>query len=170
MEEWKQVDGFENYFVSNKGRVYNTKTSKFIGNKNSDKYGYKRVKLSKPGVKKPIDVHRLVAELFIPNPGNLPCVNHKDGNKENNIVENLEWCSYSENNAHAANTGLMNPLKGENVKLSKLKEEDVKFIRKNYIPRSKEYNYRALAERFGVSKKTIIQCVKRRNWKEVKDD
>lgn len=170
MEEWKQVEGFESYYVSNMGRVYNASTKRFIGNKNSDKYEYKRVKLSKEGFKKPIDVHRLVAETFIPNPLNLRCVNHIDGNKENNAIENLEWCTYSENNAHAVNTGLMNPLKGENVKLSKLKEEDVRFIRKNYVPRSKEYNYRALAERFGVSKKTIIQCVKHRNWKDVIDN
>ena len=128
------------------------------------------MKLSKKGVKKPIDVHRLVAEAFIPNPLNLRCVNHKDGNKENNVVENLEWCTYSENNKHAFIIGLKPHLSGEDIKKSKLKEDDVRFIRKNYIPRSKEYNYRALAERFGVSKKTIIQCVKHRHWKDVIDN
>lgn len=167
MEEWRQVEGFESYYVSNMGRVYNTLTKRFIGNKNSDKYGYKRVKLSKLGARKPIDVHRLVAETFIPNPLNLKCVNHKDGNKENNTVDNLEWCTYSDNNKHAIKMGLTNHPKGEDIKISKLKESDIRFIRENYKPNSKEYNYRKLAQRFGVSKRTIYNCVKGIIWKDL---
>lgn len=52
-------------------------------------------------------IHRMVAETFLPNPNNYPCVNHKDGNKHNNNVENLEWCSYSQNTKHAIDTGLL---------------------------------------------------------------
>ena len=52
------------------------------------------------------NIHRVIAETFIPNPNNLPCVNHKDGNKQNNRVDNLEWCTHSENTLHSFRTGL----------------------------------------------------------------
>lgn len=69
--------------------------------------GYQFVCLRKNGNSKKFSVHRLVAEAFIPNPQNLPCVNHIDGNKQNNSVENLEWCTYSENLKHAIDIGLV---------------------------------------------------------------
>ncbi len=68
--------------------------------------GYKYISLSYLGVKTNYSVHRLVADAFIPNPEGLPCVNHKDGNKLNNHVDNLEWCDYSYNNHHAYDTDL----------------------------------------------------------------
>lgn len=60
-------------------------------------------------------IHRLVAEAFIPNPNNYPVVNHKDGNKLNNVYTNLEWCSYSHNNQHAIDTGLRKPKNSKNL-------------------------------------------------------
>lgn len=75
-----------------------------------DKDGYLRVSLTLPNNDhKLCGVHRLVAETFIPNPDNLPCVNHKDGNKQNNCVDNLEWCTVEYNNHHAAAIGLRPP-------------------------------------------------------------
>lgn len=73
----------------------------------NDMRGYLRVGLcNKEKRKKLIRVHRLVAETFIPNPNNKPCVNHKDGNKHNNQKENLEFCTYGENLEHAWKNGL----------------------------------------------------------------
>lgn len=72
-----------------------------------DKNGYMRVSTSVGGEKRTWKVHRLVATSFLDNPDDLPCVNHKDGNKNNNHVDNLEWVSYSENTQHAVDTGLL---------------------------------------------------------------
>lgn len=94
MEEiWKDVPGYEGiYVVSSFGRIRNLVSGKFI--KPSQKNdGYCRVCLSKNGCGKCINIHRLVAQVFIPNPDNLPQVNHRDEDKTNNNVTNLEWCS-----------------------------------------------------------------------------
>lgn len=67
--------------------------------------GYKRVQLSSEGKLKHESVHRLVASAFIPNPKNLPCVNHKDSDRQNNVVDNLEWVTHKENTAHGIKAG-----------------------------------------------------------------
>ena len=119
-EEWRDVVGFESYYqVSNLGRVrsldrdipymFNGKT--VIQHKKGqimklrpDSGGYLRVNLHVAHVKdKLLGVHRIVAQAFIPNPENLPCVNHKDYNRANNCVDNLEWC-YVEYNNHYSNS------------------------------------------------------------------
>ena len=96
-EYWKPVVGYEGlYEVSNWGRVkslnYNHTGKGKILKQNQIMNGYKSVMLCKDGKRKNYLVHRLVAEAFIPNPDNLPQVNHKDENKTNNNVDNLEWC------------------------------------------------------------------------------
>ena len=91
MEEWKDIKGYEGlYKISNKGRVYNIKLKRFMGHESNK---YMCVELGKDGKYKNYKVHRLVAQAFIPNPDNLPFINHKDENKLNNCVENLEWCT-----------------------------------------------------------------------------
>lgn len=91
-EIWRSVKDYEGlYEVSNLGRVRNCRTGRVL-RLWKDKYGYLLVGLHKDGVRKHCLVHRLVAQAFLPNPNNLPQVNHKDENKENNRVENLEWC------------------------------------------------------------------------------
>lgn len=117
-EEWRDVVGFEGlYQVSNLGQVlslprvvgsgkYARKTKSRI-RKQSIETGYAMVELYRSdGTKKMCLVHRLVAEAFIPNPDGKPTVNHIDGNKLNNHVQNLEWATQGENNEHALRTGL----------------------------------------------------------------
>lgn len=101
-ENWLEIEGFDGkYQVSNQGRVkcmwrqnqYKDKIGKpFILKQQKHRQGYMCVDLTKDGVTKKYYVHRLVAQAFIPNPDNLPEVNHKSENKSENFVENLEWC------------------------------------------------------------------------------
>ena len=92
-EIWKDIPEFEGlYQVSNLGRIKNLKRNNFILSPYSTK-GYQSVKLSKNGKATTKLVHRLVAQLFVPNPNNYNEVNHKDENKANNVYENLEWCT-----------------------------------------------------------------------------
>lgn len=109
-EIWKPIEGYEGlYEVSNFGRVRSLdhfetngvcvilyKGKNIVGS--VSKHGYHVVSLCKHGVQKSFKTHRIVAKTFIPNPKNYPCVNHKDQNRLNNFVDNLEWCTYSYNN------------------------------------------------------------------------
>ena len=112
-EIWKDISGYEGlYQISNFGRVkslnYNhTKKEKVLCEKNH-KSNYVTVMLCKNGENKNKSIHILVASAFIPNPNNYPCVNHIDGNKKNNNVDNLEWCTHKQNVEHAIKTGLAN--------------------------------------------------------------
>lgn len=127
MEIWKDIKGFEGkYQVSNLGRVrcvgydnvittarsqYTRNVSPKIINGQINNFGYRCVELRKGNR---FQIHRLVAEAFISNPENKRTVNHKDGNKLNNSVCNLEWATYSENIQHAYDTGLKEGMIGEN--------------------------------------------------------
>ena len=112
---WKPIKGYEGiYEVSDAGGVRSceriTPDGKYLSTKilNGGRYpnGYEFVCLRKAGHNRNRMTHRLVAEAFLPNPDNLPCVNHKDGNKHNNDVSNLEWCTYSQNRKHAYDVGI----------------------------------------------------------------
>lgn len=110
-EVWKPIEGTEGlYEVSNTGKI---RSNNYLGHGKQrelrhakDQKGYLRVGLFMGDVKMTVKVHREVAKAFIPNPENKPQVNHKDGDKENNRVENLEWATESENVVHAYKTGL----------------------------------------------------------------
>ena len=113
MEEvWKIIDGYRNYQVSTLGNVMNIDTGKILKGHNNGR-GYLHVALYDENHKcKTIMIHRLVAQAFIPNPNNLPQVNHIDECKENNCVDNLEWCTSEYNinhGTHNLRTGLNNP-------------------------------------------------------------
>lgn len=96
----KTIEGFENYLIYEDGRVKNINTNYFLRG-TIRLHGYLVYRLSKEGKKYQFYAHRLVAETFIDNPNDFNIVNHKDGNKLNNCVENLEWCSQSDNMRHA---------------------------------------------------------------------
>jgi hypothetical protein len=97
-EQWKQIQDFPNYQISTFGNVKNIITNKLL--KPSKKGGYYNISLVNFYCKKSFKVHRLVAIAFIPNPINKPEVNHKDKNKKNNHIDNLDWMTRKENNIH----------------------------------------------------------------------
>jgi hypothetical protein len=131
-EQWKDVRGFENlYKISNKGRIYTNHRHRM---KVPNKRLYINYNLYKKGRLYGFSAHRLVAKHFIPNPQKLPQVNHKDCNKYNNNIENLEWCNNSHNQKHAYKMGRQvgankNPVRGEKHPQHKLTEKDVLFLR-----------------------------------------
>lgn len=112
MEEWKAIPGYEGYFeASTEGRIRSVsrvaigrwgsnRRKSHVLTPNTTHHDYQQVKFSIDGKKSQKLVHRLVAMTFIPNPDNLPQVNHKDGNGANNAVNNLEWCTASDNCLH----------------------------------------------------------------------
>ena len=100
-EIWKSTVQSVRYEVSNFGRVRNRDTGRFLKPSNTNGYRTVSFYVSNQAGQKGFRVHRLVAEAFLPNPRGKPIVNHKDGNRSNNHVDNLEWCSESYNSQHA---------------------------------------------------------------------
>ena len=146
LERWKPIKGYEGlYEVSDAGKVKSLITNKLLDCGLTTK-GYKRVCLTKDCKHKFYAVHRIVAEAFIPNLNNKPQVNHINGIKTDNRVENLEWCTNSENQKHSYDNGLKN---------KKLSKEDVEFIKTRYIPRDETYGTRGLGRMFNVTQSSI---------------
>ena len=117
-EEWKTIESCQGYEVSNTGKVRNKKTGRIL--KQNKRRGYPFVVLmNSKNEKKDYYVHRLVALAFIPNPSGFPQVNHRDGNKNNNSVENLEWCTARMNIQHACELGLIDHYKIPVVQIDK---------------------------------------------------
>ncbi len=114
-EVWKDIAGYEGlYQVSNFGRVRSLE--RVVQHMHSGKLTLpSKLKEPKGGKRKQISIHRLVAETFIPNPDGLPCVNHKDENKTNNHVDNLEWCTYKYNTHYGTNIERARKKKGKAV-------------------------------------------------------
>lgn len=166
MERWKPIKNYEGFYeISTLGRV---KSKRGVRKPFINKYGYPCVSLWKHCVGETKPIHRLVAETFIPNPENKREVNHIDGNKQNNSVENLEWVTPSENKKHAQKLGLApKPPRhdGENCHAHKLTKEDVTNIRKEYKRNTPGYGAPTLAKKYGVSTRQITNIVNGDEWK-----
>lgn len=175
MERWKWVHGYKGYYkVSTYGRVksvdryvpHSVLPSKtqfvkgriFKASPNEDGYPFVQLCNKRKIVGKP--VHRLVAEAFIANPYNLPEVNHKDGDKTNNHVDNLEWCTHQGNEDHAVATGLkVRGLKHHNGRLTKAQVRTI---------RQSNYGPTRLGRKYGMTPQAIILIRKGKNYAWVK--
>lgn len=158
---WKKLNNI--YIISDEGLIKNTLTNHIIIPWLNDG-GYCCVTLNLEGKRKNYRIHRLVAQCFIPNPNNLPQVNHIDGDKQNNRVDNLEWCDSSYNLRHAVALGLIST--GVKHKASKLSQENVDYIRTHYIKGDRKYGCMALGRKFNVDKKVIYNVVNNKRYNE----
>lgn len=173
-EVWKDIDGFEGvYQISNLGRVKslrryrksklgkNVLIEETILNGAVDAYGYKIIGLSKNGKSHRKKIHRLIAEAFIPNSENKPQINHIDGDKLNNSIENLEWCTSSENNLHKArNLGV-----GKTRDRVKSREPVLMLARNGYIYGRFDSISEASAKT-GICSNDILRVCKRNKYKK----
>jgi hypothetical protein len=162
----KEISFAPNYFVSTEGKIFSRNHAKTKELKEmkltTQSNGYLTVRLSRNyGIHY---VHRLIAISFIPNPDNKPTVNHKNSNKADNCVSNLEWATYQENHRHSFNNGRKAAC-GEKAAKSKVTEIDVKNIRNSYIPRI--VTYMDLAIKFNLSWWQIRSIIKRKHWKHI---
>ena len=163
IETWKELQGYEDrYRISDHGRIWSKQKFKCMGERIS-KTGYVNMSLrQKNSPAKQHTLHRLVAIAFIPNPENKPQVNHIDGDKQNNCVENLEWATCSENIKHAFKLGLRDS-KGAKNSQSKLTKEDVLWMREN----KGKVLQKDMAKRFGVSSKYVSDVICGIYWKHI---
>jgi hypothetical protein len=171
-EEWRPVSGYEGiYSVSNHGKV--RRDLPYEGRKTVilkhciNRYGYPQVSLCYKRIQRSFRVHVLVANSFIGiKPDGLE-INHKNGNKQDNTVHNLEYVSHSYNNLHAFRTGIRKPvpLKGEMNGQCKLTKNDVLDIRDKY---ALGFSKASLAHKHMVSSTQISRIVSNRSWKHIK--
>ena len=157
-EEWKPIPGYDGmYEVSNWGRVksYKHNSDGKILSPGKDGRGYHIIALCKDGKRKMCKIHRLVATAFISNPSNLPEVNHKDENRRNNYLGNLEWCDHSYNNSY----GTKNQRAAEKLSIPvvQLDKEG------NLVAEYK--STREAARRTGIAQSNICNCCQHKSYK-----
>lgn len=158
-----------NYYVTSDGRIYSERTNHFMA-KRLDKDGYEKVALvSTDNKRHRYSVHRLVMENFCPIEGmeNLQ-VNHIDGDKTNNSLENLEWVTCKENIHHAMNNGLRHNQQGESNNACKVSEEIVKEIIRLLL--TKQYTNKEISEMFGLSDDYAGQIKRKVLWRHLTKD
>lgn len=174
-EVWKDVVGYEDYYqVSSLGRIRSldrmVKTVKYsylikgkILSHSNSKKRYPNLMLNRFGKFKNVDIHRLMAIAFLPNPLNKKQVNHINGIKNDNRLENLEWVTPKENSVHSRLTGLAKQ-NGEDSVWAKLKNEDVLAIREMA---ENGITFREIGEKFGIHAMTAWNIANRRRWKHI---
>jgi len=170
MEKWKPliyntVDYGVFYEVSNLGRVRNAKTKRVV-KLNSSQTGYLCYvgSLGSRSKSKSFRINRAVMCSFEPAADTTKDVNHIDGDKHNNTISNLEWCSASENIRHAYQNKLMSRRTGSTNSAAKLSNEAIKKIRELYIRGNKEFGCRALGKKYNVAHTTISDIVNNISW------
>jgi hypothetical protein len=161
-----KIKGYDNYFIDDNMNVISTKknnpkTLKFFKRDN----GYLQVMLCSKGKIRTHKVHRLIAETFIPNPDNKPQINHINGIKDDNRIDNLEWVSSSENIQHAYDIGLRIPRKGVDINTSRLIENEVLEIR-HLLKEGLSMN--KISKIYKVSPCAIFDFKHNITWKHVK--
>jgi len=158
------IPNFSRYKISSDGDLYGINGRKMKLFKTAK--GYFRTSLvCDDGKKRTMLIHRLVAMTFIPEVDDKPYINHKDGNKTNNKIDNLEWCTVKENNIHAYKNGLARHFVGEDHGNSKLNNKTVLSIRSTY--KKGKISYQSLAEKYGVGKSMIGYIIQNKNWKHI---
>lgn len=153
----------DDYTVFNDGSIFGPSGNKMRFSENSR--GYLQCSINN----RTEEIHRIIAKCFIPNPYNKPQVNHIDGNKKNNSVENLEWATPKENTRHAYDIGLArgNPKYGMSNGRSKLNPEKVKFIREQYRNPDNHYTMKDLAEMLDIGKNAIFNIIHNKTWTNI---
>ncbi len=176
-ETWKVIDEFPDYEVSNAGNIRSLKGLKHEFTLNGcssvivlksaiSKVGYKHVTLSYRGNTKTKDIHRIVAQHFVPNPDNKKEVNHINGNKLDNRACNLNWKTPSENHQHALAVGLRKD-RGSGSVNAKLSENQVLEIRRLY--QSGNFTYKQIGEMYNTHTNYIGLIIKRKRWAHLQD-
>lgn len=188
MENWKKIEGenlLYDYIISDngtivrlesemwrecsiKGRFLTIRKRRVLKTRINER-GYVKVSLQTKDGQKHFPIHRLLAKTFIPNPENKPMVNHINGNKLDNSLENLEWSTASENEKHAYDNGLKFGLKGSKNPNSILSENDVIYIKKRL---NSGENVKSISEDFSVNFRNIYNIIynikKGRTWSHIK--
>lgn len=168
MEQWKIIQDFPAYEISNHGRVRKFTKGKFIFKAlrpNLKRSGYVYADLRNKATRKNSLVHRLVAQAFIPNPDSKPQVNHKNFKVNDNRAENLEWCTPKENSAHTKSHGRTRGLKGEDSARAILNNDLVALIYLNC--KLLRVSYNKAASMFGTNYSNVAHIMRGSRWGHV---
>jgi hypothetical protein len=166
LEEWKVYeDGDYNFIVSSLGGIKNGNTGKALY-KRKDKNGYVTVRMSRGAKDKTFKAHRLVLLTFLPNPSELPYVNHLNGIKDDNRLINLEWCTQKQNVRHAFNTGLITMKGSDNPK--SIVSEDLVHEICQWFQSNPTLGPKAASSLFNTTLKVLTKIRCGESWKDIR--